>query len=157
MANIQNDKKVKKEPKVKPKTSLLKRTRLVKTDKYYINNKDFSNEIIECKVTGKLSPKAIEYFMLLANRTIRTKKLHHRSPLDIEDCVQSALEDCLRYWKNFDPTVSEYGPNAFSYFTSICTNGFAKFVNKMYKLKGVEGQIKHISLSGNSDNEIYSL
>lgn len=144
--------------KPKPNNGLPKRTRLVKSDKYYISNKDFSNEIIACKVTGVLTPKAVDFFILLSNRTIRTKKLHHRCQADIEDAVQTAIEDCLRYWQNFDPTVSEYGPNAFSYFTSIVGNGFAKFYNKMYKLKGVDGHIKHISLNTSGDEgEIYSL
>lgn len=72
----------KNEKNTKSKSSKPKRTRLVKSDKYYINNKDFSNEIIMCKEKGELSPRAIEFFIILANRTVRTKKLHHRNQED---------------------------------------------------------------------------
>ena len=83
-----------------------------KDSKYYINNRDFTNEIIRCKhglfneetgyqhVAGELSPKAIDYFIILANRAIL--KLRFSNPLDKEDCIQSALLDLLRYWKNFN-------------------------------------------------------
>jgi len=49
-----------------------------KASKYYINNKDFTNEIVRCKyghlneetgyqhTAGELSPRAIEYFITLA-------------------------------------------------------------------------------------------
>jgi len=111
-----------------------------KDSKYYINNRDFTNEIIRCKhgllneetgyqhVAGELSPKAIEYFITLANRAIL--KLRFSNPLDKEDCIQSALLDLLRYWKNFNEEKSN---NAFAYFTQIAKNGYAKEYKKIYK------------------------
>ena len=104
-----------------------------KNNKYYINNRDFTNEIIRCKygmlneetgyqhTPGELSPRAIDYFILLANRAIL--KLTFSNPLDKEDCIQSALLDLLRYWRNFNEEKSN---NAFAYFTQIAKNGYAK-------------------------------
>jgi len=136
---------------------MVKRKRLVKTDKYYISNKEFSDEIILCKEKNELTPAAVNFFIKLANRTIRTKRLHHKNQEDMEDCIQTALENCLKYWRNFDPTVSQYGPNAFSYFTTVVNNAFALSYNKMYKLKGSDGPVKHISLNLSGDDEIYSI
>jgi hypothetical protein len=135
-----------------------------KNNKYYINNRDFTNEIIRCKygmlneetgyqhVTGELSPRAIDYFILLANRAIL--KLTFSNPLDKEDCIQSALLDLLRYWRNFNEEKSN---NAFAYFTQIAKNGYAKEYKKIHKHIGKGEKVEFISLSLGGDSEIYSL
>ena len=135
-----------------------------KNNKYYINNRDFTNEIIRCKYgmlneetgyqhrVGELSPRAIEYFMLLANRAIL--KLTFSNPLDKEDCIQSALLDLLRYWRNFNEEKSN---NAFAYFTQIAKNGYAKEYKKIHKHIGKGEKVEFISLNLTGDNEIYSL
>ena len=135
-----------------------------KQNKYYINNRDFTNEIIRCKhgllneetgyqhKAGELSPKAIEYFMLLANRAIQ--KLTFSNPLDREDCIQSALLDLLRYWKNFNEEKSN---NAFAYFTQIAKNGYAKEYKKIYKHIGKGEKMEFVSLSFTGESEIYTI
>lgn len=123
-----------------------------KSGKYYINNKEFTAEIVACKITGELSNQAVNYFIILANRAIL--KLKHSNPLDREDCIQSALLDCVRYWKNFD---SEKSNNAFAYFTQLCKNGYAKEYKKIYKHIGKDDKVTIISLSTSGDNEIYSI
>jgi hypothetical protein len=136
----------------------------IKDPKYYINNKDFTNEIIRCKhgllneetgyqhTKGELSPKAIDYFILLANRAIQ--KLKFQNPLDREDCIQSALLDLLRYWRNFNEEKSN---NAFAYFTQIAKNGYAKEYKKIYKHIGKGEKIVTISLSHSGESEIYTI
>ena len=136
----------------------------IKDPKYYINNKDFTNEIIRCKhgllneetgyqhTKGELSPKAIDYFILLANRAIQ--KLKFQNPLDREDCIQFALLDLLRYWKNFNEEKSN---NAFAYFTQIAKNGYAKEYKKIYKHIGKGEKIVTISLSHSGESEIYTI
>ena len=136
----------------------------IKEIKYYINNKDFTNEIIRCKhgrlnevtgyqhTVGELSPIAINYFITLANRAIQ--KLKFQNPLDREDCIQSALLDLLRYWKNFNEEKSN---NAFAYFTQIAKNGYAKEYKKIYKHIGKGEKIQTISLSLSGDSEIYTI
>jgi hypothetical protein len=135
-----------------------------KNNKYYINNRDFTNEIIRCKygmlneetgyqhTPGELSPRAIDYFILLANRAIL--KLTFSNPLDKEDCIQSALLDLLRYWRNFNEEKSN---NAFAYFTQIAKNGYAKEYKKIHKHIGKGEKVEFISLSLGGDSEIYSL
>ena len=49
--------------------------------------------------------------------------------LNKEDCKQTALLDCLQYWRGFDPEKSN---NPFAYFTSVITNGYAKGWNTLY-------------------------
>jgi hypothetical protein len=136
----------------------------IKDPKYYINNRDFTNEIIRCKhgllneetgyqhTKGELSPKAIDYFILLANRAIQ--KLKFQNPLDREDCIQSALLDLLRYWRNFNEEKSN---NAFAYFTQIAKNGYAKEYKKIYKHIGKGEKIVTISLSHSGESEIYTI
>lgn len=135
-----------------------------KQSKYYINNRDFTNEIIRCKhgllneetgyqhTAGELSPKAVEYFMLLANRAIQ--KLTFSNPLDREDCIQSALLDLLRYWRNFNEEKSN---NAFAYFTQIAKNGYAKEYKKIYKHIGKGEKVEFVSLSFTGESEIYTI
>lgn len=135
-----------------------------KANKYYINNRDFTNEIIRCKYgllneetgyqhkPGELSPKAIEYFMLLSNRAIQ--KLTFSNPLDREDCIQSATLDLLRYWQNFN---EEKSTNAFAYFTQIVKNGYTKEFKKIHKHIGKGERIEFVSLSFTGDSEIFSI
>lgn len=135
-----------------------------KANKFYINNKEFTNEIIRCKYgllneetgyrhkAGELSPKAIDYFILLANRVIQ--KLTFTNPLDKEDCIQSAMLDLLRYWQNFNEEKSN---NAFAYFTQIAKNGYAKEYKKIHKHIGKGEKIEFVSLSFTGESEIFSL
>lgn len=123
-----------------------------KANKFYINNKDFTNEIIECKKTNELSPKATQFFITLANRAIQ--KLKFSNPLDREDCIQSALVDLVRYWRNFDPAKSN---NAFAYYTQVAKNGYAKEYKRIHKYVGSEDRIKFVSLSNSGDSEIFTI
>ena len=136
----------------------------IKDPKFYINNRDFTNEIIRCKhgylneetgyqhTKGELSPKAIDYFILLSNRAIQ--KLVFKNPLDRQDCIQSAQLDLLRYWRNFNEEKSN---NAFAYFTQIAKNGYAKEYKKIYKHIGKGEKIVTISLSHSGESEIYTI
>lgn len=135
-----------------------------KANPYYINNRDFTNEIIRCKYghlneesgyqhkVCELSPIAINYFILLANRAIL--KLYFSNPLDKEDCIQSAMLDLLRYWKNFNEEKSN---NAFAYFTQIVKNGYAKEYKKIHKHIGKDKKIEFISLSHTGNSEVFTL
>jgi hypothetical protein len=127
-----------------------------KGDKHYINNKEFTDEIIKCKKTEVLSPFAVECFMSLANRAV--DRLYFQDPRDREDCIQSALLDCLKYWKSFDETRSDT-PNAFAYFTQMCKNGYAKEWKKIHRRTGLDkdDKLEFISLSTNGEGSIYSI
>lgn len=125
-------------------------------DVHYINNKDFTDAIIRCKSAGELNPFVVECFISLANRAV--DRLYFRDPRDREDCIQSAILDCLKYWKSFDETKSE-NPNAFAYFTQMCKNGYAKEWKKIHKKTGLdkEEKLEFISLGFTGESSIYSI
>lgn len=58
--------------------------------------------------------------VLLAERTIN--KLSYVNSDDRDDCLQFALLDLLKYWRNFNPKY----PNAFAYFTEIAKEDMLK-------------------------------
>jgi hypothetical protein len=116
-------------------------------EKHYLKNKDFTQEIIISKHQDELTDKAVKMIQILAKRAIR--KLHYDDPRDPEDCIMSAIYDMLKYWRNFDPNVSN---NAFAFFTSIATNGYAKEFKKIQK-----GQSELLSLDQESDSDIYTM
>lgn len=97
--------------------------------KNYLNNKDLYNEIVKSKEQGKLTRDAEKMLILLAERAIR--KMVYVDPADRDDCLQFALLDLLKYWKNFNPKYT----NAFAYFTEIAKRGYAKGWNKIHPTK----------------------
>lgn len=107
----------------------------------YVKNADLLREIIESKKQGKLTPKAVEMFIKIANES--SKKLKYKDPMDREDCISSAIEDLLKYWKRFDP---EKSLNAFAYFSQITKHGFAKGWKKLHHPEA--GQMVSISHDG---------
>lgn len=107
----------------------------------YIKNADLVKEIIESKKNGELTATAVQMFIKIANES--NKKLKYRDPMDREDCVSAALEDLLKYWRRFDP---EKSLNAFAYFTTIATHGFAKGWKKLHHPDA--GQMVSISHDG---------
>ena len=127
-----------------------------KGDTHYINNKEFTADIITCKVNGELSKYSINCFISLANRAV--DRLYFRDNRDREDCIQSAILDCLKYWKSFDETKMS-SPNAFAYFTQICKNGYAKEWKKIHKKTGLDSDefLEIISISTSGENAVYSI
>jgi hypothetical protein len=125
-------------------------------DVHYINNKDFTNAIITSKADNELNKFAIDCFIALANRAV--DRLYFKDPRDREDCIQSAILDCLKYWRSFDATKSET-PNAFAYFTQICKNGYAKEWKKIHKKTGLDKDdlLEFISLGYSGESSIYSI
>ena len=136
--------------------SQTKRTRRKRGDKNYINNKEFTDSVIESKEKDELQPFTIECFVTLANRAV--ERLYFRDPRDREDCIQSALVDCIKYWRNFDPAKSD-PPNAFAYFTQMCKNGYAKEWKKIHRKPGLEDgeNVETISLSTTGDSTVYTI
>jgi hypothetical protein len=127
-----------------------------KGDTHYINNKEFTTDIIECKKAGELSDYSVNCFISLANRAV--DRLYFRDDRDREDCIQSAILDCLKYWKSFDESKMTT-PNAFAYFTQICKNGYAKEWKKIHKKTGLDPDetLEFISISSSGENSVYSI
>jgi hypothetical protein len=127
-----------------------------KGDTHYINNKEFTADIILCKQNGELSDYTINCVISLANRAV--DRLYFKDYRDREDCIQSAILDCLKYWKSFDETKMAI-PNAFAYFTQICKNGYAKEWKKIHKKTGLDPDdtLEFISISTSGENSVYSI
>ena len=112
----------------------------------YLSNKELRDEIIKCKMQDELTLKAIEMFSLLAENISSTYT--YKDPADREDCISSAIMDCYRYWRSYDP---EKTANAFAYFSSVVYNGFRKMWRQLGYEKLPVG--KRISIS---TNKIYN-
>lgn len=97
--------------------------------KNYLNNKDFYDEMVLSLNQDKLTSTAEKMLILLAERTINRMKYVNDD--DRMDCLQFAILDLLKYWKNFNPDYT----NAFAYFTEIAKRGYAKGWNKIHPLK----------------------
>jgi len=124
-----------------------KNLRNVAKKKNYLNNKDLYNELVKSKEQDKLTPTAEKMFILLAERTIN--KLTYVSEDDRNDCLQFALLDLLKYWRNFNPKY----PNAFAYFTEIAKRGYAKGWNKIHPVKYKNTMSMDRVNTGGYDNE----
>lgn len=120
--------------------------------KNYLNNKDLYAEIVLSKELGKLTPTAEKMLVLLAERSIRKMKYVYDE--DRKDCLQFALLDLLKYWKNFNPKYT----NAFAYFTEIAKRGYAKGWNKIHPVKYKETMsIDRAGSNSDSDGGLFSI
>jgi hypothetical protein len=120
--------------------------------KNYLNNKDLHTAMSESKDLGELTPIAQNMLILLAERAIN--KMSYVNGDDRQDCLQFAILDLLKYWRNFNPDY----PNAFAYFTEIAKRGYAKGWNKIHPLK-YKGTISidSTSSSGEDGSGIYTI
>lgn len=109
---------------------------------HYVKNSELLAEFIKCKEEDKLSDKLVLMFQQIAERL--SVKLMYNDPMDREDCIATAVADCIKYWRNFNPEVSS---NAFAYVTSIVRNGYAKCWRSMEKMKLPDSM--KVSLSDN--------
>tara|TARA_Y100000385_G_scaffold287571_1_gene352098 strand:+ start:411 stop:839 length:429 start_codon:yes stop_codon:yes gene_type:complete len=100
--------------------------------KNYLNNKDLYAQIVQSLEEDKLTRDAEKMLLLLAEKAIN--RLKYVNEEDRKDCLQFALLDLWRYWRNFNPKYT----NAFAYFTEIAKRGYAKGWNKIHpnKYKG---------------------
>jgi len=113
---------------------------------YHVKNKDLREEIIKSKEADKLSPKALNMLMLMAQKF--SNKMPYIYQEDKEDCISFAIMDCYQYWRGYDP---EKSLNAFAYYTQIIKNGFAKGWRKLY------GNMPKSSKISISHHDIYNL
>jgi hypothetical protein len=68
-----------------------------KKKREYINRDVYHSEIVACKKSGELTPKAIEMFTRHVKEV--SKAFYFEFSEDREDAVQSAIHDFLKYWK----------------------------------------------------------
>jgi hypothetical protein len=124
---------------------------VAKRKKNYLNNRDLYDQLVISKDQDALTKEAEKMLILLAERTIN--KMRYVNEDDRMDCLQFAVLDLLKYWRNFNPKYT----NAFAYFTEIAKRGYAKGWNKIHPQK-YKGTLS-IDKSGNQDSQtgIYSI
>jgi len=105
----------------------------------YIDQKKLFEEIIKSKQKNELTPEALNMLILIANELSKVLKFKYEE--DRKDCIAFAIEDLIRYWRNFNPEKSN---NAFAYYTQIAKNGLAK---GWKRLRGRAQNIKIININ----------
>ena len=69
--------------------------------KNYLNNRDLYDQMVLSKEQDKLTRDAEKMLILLAEKAINRMK--YVSEDDRNDCLQFAILDLLKYWRNFNP------------------------------------------------------
>ena len=110
-----------------------------KKTKHYVNNTDFLNALIEyrekceqSKKDGKQEPQIPNYigecFLKIAEHLSRKPNFISYSFRD--EMIADGIENCLMYFRNFDPDKSK---NPFAYFTQIIYYAFLRRIMREKK------------------------
>ena len=110
-----------------------------KKPKHYVNNADFLDALIvykeKCDVAkeaGKEDPQIPNYigecFLKIAEHLSRKPNFISYSFRD--EMIADGIENCLMYFRNFDPVKSK---NPFAYFTQIIYYAFLRRIQKEKK------------------------
>lgn len=92
--------------------------------KRYINDVEFTYEMILSKGLGKLTPKAESMLIRISNELIT--RFRYNNYDDLYDCKMNGLYNMLLNWKLYDHNRYD---KAFPYFTEICKRGIAQGLN----------------------------
>ena len=112
---------------------------MTKKTKHYINNPDFLQALIdyktkcdEAKKSGKPEPIVPNYigecFIKIAEHLSRKPNFVSYSFRD--EMIADGIENCIMYFRNFDPTKSN---NPFAYFTQIIYFAFLRRITREKK------------------------
>lgn len=134
-----------------------KRTRLKPTDRHYVNNKEFLQDMIEyrkmcdaAKEKGEPRPRLTDAIgkkiLLIAQRTAFKHNFINYSFRD--EMIADAIENCVMYAHNFNPEKSS---NPFSYFTTMVSFAFIRRIQK--EKKEFLKKVKYVRMSGPDDGE----
>jgi len=133
---------------------------------HYINNKDFLKEMIKyrtairkAKRLGQPKPQIPTYvakcFMMIAENL--SHKPNFLSYTFRDEMVADAIENCVMYVDNFDPSKSS---NPFAYFTQITYYAFLRRIQKekkqlyvKYKSTETAGILDEFELNENEDEK----
>jgi hypothetical protein len=107
--------------------------------KHYVNNADFLialneyNQTCEnCRASGKTEPNIPNYIgeCFLKIATHLSRKPNFISYSFREEMIGDGIENCMMYFRNFDPSKSS---NPFAYFTQIIYFAFLRRIQKEKK------------------------
>lgn len=137
---------------------------------HYVDNQAFLKALLayfdECKKAekeGQPEPPIPNYigecFFKIATHLSRAPNFVNYSYKD--EMIMDGVENCLMYFRNFDPKKSKNPPNPFSYFTQIIWYAFIRRIGKekkqsyiKYKLteqQGIDFEIEQAIAQGDSD------
>jgi hypothetical protein len=113
-----------------------------KTKEHYVDNEKLLEEIMaykkkvqEAEENGETKPGIGEYlgecFLKIASHL--STKPNFANYTFRDDMISDAIENCLSYATNFDPTKTKNKPNPFAYFTQICYYAFLRRIAKEKK------------------------
>ena len=120
---------------------------MTKTTKHYVNNADFLSALIDyrdkcaiAKKDGKEDPQIPNYigecFYKIADHLSRKPNFISYSFRD--EMISDGIENCLMYFRNFDPDKSK---NPFAYFTQIIYYAFLRRIAKEKKQTYIKGKL----------------
>lgn len=112
---------------------------MAKVTKHYINNADFLQALIDYKKScieaaekGKPDPRVPNYigecFLKISEHLAR--KPNFISYSFKEEMISDGIENCVMYFRNFDPEKSK---NPFAYFTQIVYYAFLRRIDREKK------------------------
>jgi hypothetical protein len=134
-----------------------------KTKVNYIDNQKFLDELLTyldaCKLAkadGREDPPIPPYigdcFLKIATNLARAPNFCNYSYKD--EMIMDGVENCLMYFKNFDPSKSKNPPNPFGYFTQFVWYAFVRRIGKekkqsyiKYKMTeqfGIDGELEMV-------------
>jgi hypothetical protein len=117
----------------------------------YLNDREFYYEMIISKGKGKLTKKAENMMILIAQNTIKKKEKNYQSIDDRNDCFQQGLLHMFLNWRSFN---SQKYDGAFSYFTEIYKRGIADQINVLNNRKSYNDDfLKFISIDRANDGK----
>ena len=124
---------------------------------HYVNNRDFSNAVVEYVKTVREAqecddpiPKVPDYVAMSFLKI--AEGLSHKGNFIRytyrEEMVMDGVENCLKAIMNYniEAATRSGNPNAFSYFTQICWYAFLRRIAKEKKQQDIK--MKYISQSG---------
>ena len=113
----------------------------------YLEDRELYYEMKLSKGMGKLTRKAQNMLILIANQTIRKKESSFKENKD--DALQSGLLHMFSNWKSFNPAKFD---TAFPYFTEIFKRGLADGINIVNNKKNYNDEkIVMISIDRSND------
>lgn len=118
--------------------------------KYYLSNEDFFTEVIKSRIDKKISPRLVEMFTMLSQRTINHRNFvryeHLRedfTSIGILACVYSfekfrpykCKERSINWEKHMKPIGYNYLEcnNCFAFFTTCIMNALIQYLKDEYK------------------------
>lgn len=127
---------------------------------HYVNNKEFSQAVVDYCATVKAAKAAEEEIPIVTDYVAQcflriAEGLSHKSNFIRytyrEEMVMDAVENCLKAIENYDiDAATRTGmPNAFAYFTQISWYAFLRRIAKEKKQQDVK--LKFLSQSGLED------